>query len=335
MDFSRIKARRIRIRGRAPRVYACAALALYAAAGHAAGNAYPQQPIRVIVPFPAGGVADQIARMLMTPISQNIGQSIVIDNRGGASGSIGTALVAHSKPDGYTLLLALDTFALNPVIYKDANYTSKDFAPISMITETPMVLMANENLPVSTVADLVKLAKQQPGKLNFGSVGPGSAGHLTAEMFDAREGITLTHIPYKGGAPAQTALMSGEIDVMWGSTPYALSVVRAGKTKAIVQASPTRSGVFPDLPTAAEAGVPGFEAIGWSGLLAPAGTPPDVIKFWNDQLAKAVADPAMKQKLLEQGFDVKLTTPDQFRSYIDGQTTMWQKLIQEQHIPVS
>lgn len=320
------------------RVYASllVGLALACTVGAAqAADAYPQQAVRVIVPFPAGGVADMIARMLMTNISQNIGQSIIIDNRGGASGSIGTAVVAHARPDGYTLLLTLDTFAINPLIYKDANYTNKDFTPISMITESPMVLLANENLPVASVSDLVKLAKQKPGSINFGSVGPGSASHLTAEMFDAKERVKMTHIPYKGGAPAQTALMSGEIDLMWGSTPYALSVVRAGKTKAIVQASKTRSGVFPNVPTAGEQGMTGFEAIGWSGLFAPAGTPPSVVKFWNDQLEKVARDPKVKQQLLEQGFDLKLSTPEVFRTYIDDQTATWKKLIQEQHIPVS
>jgi len=303
--------------------------------GHADTGTYPRQPVRVVVPFPAGGVADMIARMLMTNISQHIGQSIIIDNRGGASGSIGTAVVAHSRPDGYTLLLTLDTFALNPLIYKDANYTNADFSPISMITESPMVLMIHDQLPVASVSDLLKMARAKPGGINFGSVGPGSASHLTAELFDATQHVQMTHIPYKGGAPAQTALMSGEIDIMWGSTPYALSVVRGGKTKAIVQASKTRSAVFPDVPTAAEQGMPDFEAIGWSGLFAPAGTPPEVIAFWNDQLAAVVRDPKVKQQLLDQGFDVKLNTPVEFKTYIEGQATMWKKLIDTQHIPVS
>ncbi|WP_454720422.1 MULTISPECIES: tripartite tricarboxylate transporter substrate binding protein [Cupriavidus] len=314
---------------------ACIAVAATTAMAQAQPASYPQQPVRVVVPFPAGGVADMIARLLMTGISQNIRQSILIDNRGGASGSIGTSVVAHSKADGYTLLMVLDTFAINPLIYEDANYSNKDFAPISMVTQSPMVLLANQNLPVKSVGDLARLAKAKPGALNFASVGPGSASHLTAEMFDARQGVKMTHVPYKGGAPAQTALMAGEVDIMWGSTPYALSVVRAGKTKAIAQASKTRSAVFPDLPTTAEQGMPDFEAIGWSGLLAPAGTPPEVIRFWNEQLAKVVQDPKVKKQLLEQGFDIKLSTPDEFGKYIDGQTRMWKKLIEEQHIPVS
>jgi len=302
---------------------------------HAEPPNYPTRPIKVIVPFPAGGVGDVTARLLMTAISADIGQSIVIENRGGASGSIGTAVAARSNPDGYTLVLVLDTHAINPLVYKDLTYTNKDFAPISLITRSPMVLMATENLPVKSVSDLIQYAKKNPGKPDFGSVGPGSASHLTAEMFNLKAGVHTTHIPYKGGAPAQTALMSGEIQIMWGSTPYAMSVVRAGKTKAIAQASKTRSAVFPDLPTVAEEGLPDFEAYGWSGLLAPAGTPPAIVAFWNKELRKISNDPKVKQQLIEQGFDLTLSTPQEFEQFIEEQTSMWKNLIQTQHIPLS
>lgn len=302
----------------------------------AQSSAYPNKPVRLIVPFPAGGLVDTIARTLMPAITANIGQQVVVDNRGGAGGSIGAAAVAKSPADGYTLLMVLDSHAINPLVYKQLPYSNdKDFAPIALIAKAPMVLVANENVPAKSAAELVKLAKAKPDTLNFGSVGAGSASHLTAEMFNYKAGIKTRHIPYKGGAPAQTDLMAGQIDIMWGTAPYAQTLVRAGKIKALGQASGKRSVAFPDLPTLAEQGVPSFEAYGWVGLLAPAGTAPELVKFWNDQLKKAVENEDVKKRLLEQGFEVDVSTPAEFRRFIDSETRSWDTLIREQGIPLS
>ncbi|WBY01432.1 tripartite tricarboxylate transporter substrate binding protein [Ramlibacter tataouinensis] len=325
---------RHRLRFLAAAVGACIGLgASQAALAQSAG--YPNRPVKVIVPFPAGGLVDGIARTLMTAIGAEIKQSIVIDNRGGAGGSVGAAAAAQSPADGYTLLMVLDTHAINPLVYKKLAYDNeKDFAPISLIARAPMVAVANEKVPVNSLGELVKYAKAQPDAINYGSVGPGSASHLTAEMFNMKAGIKTTHIPYKGGAPAQTDLMAGQIQIMWGTAPYAQSLVRAGKTKALGQASAARSVAFPDLPTAAEQGIKDFEAYGWVGLLAPAGTPADIIRFWNEQLKKAANSAEVGNKLREQGFELVLGSPADFGKFIRSETQGWQQLIKARNIPL-
>ena len=299
----------------------------------AQSNSYPNKPVKVIVPFPAGGLVDGITRTLMTAIGPDIKQSIVVDNRGGAGGSVGAAVAAQAPPDGYTLLMVLDSHAINPLVYKNLTYDNeKDFAPVSLIARAAMVAVANEKLPVNSLSELVTHAKRQPDAVNYGSVGAGSASHLTAEMFNMKAGIKATHIPYKGGAPAQTDLMAGQIQLMWGTAPYAQSLVRAGKTKALGQASAKRTVAFPDLPTASEQGVAGFEAYGWVGLLAPAGTPPAIIDFWNRQLKKAAESAEVSRKLKEQGFELVLSSPADFAKFMRSETQNWQQLIKARNI---
>lgn len=323
---------RPRLRILAAAIGACIGLGASPAA-LAESAAYPNKPVKIIVPFPAGGLVDGIARTLMNAISTEIKQSIVIDNRGGAGGSVGAAVAAQAPADGYTLLMVLDTHAINPLVYKKLTYDNeKDFAPISLIAKAPMVAVANEKVPVNTLGELVRYAKGKPDAINYGSVGPGSASHLTAEMFNGKAGIKTTHIPYKGGAPAQTDLMAGQIQIMWGTAPYAQNLVRAGKIKALGQASATRSVAFPDLPTAAEQGIKDFEAYGWVGLLAPAGTPPDIVRFWNEQLKKAAQTAEVGSKLREQGFDLVLGSPAEFGKFIRSETQRWQQLIQSRNI---
>jgi tripartite-type tricarboxylate transporter receptor subunit TctC len=317
-------------------VAACsvAALAL-AGASHAQVPGYPGKAVRVVVPFPAGGLVDGIARVLLPEISRTIGQAIVVDNRGGASGSIGAAAAAQSAPDGYTLLMVLDSHAINPLVYKTLPYdTDKDFTPISLIARAPMVAVANESFPPNSIRELVQHAKQNPRSINFASVGAGSASHLTAELFNMTANVAMTHVPYKGGAPAQTDLMGGQVQLMWGTAPYAQSLVKAGKLKPLGQASATRSAAFPALPTLAEQGFAGFEAYGWIGLLAPAGTPPAIVSFWNQQLAKAVKDPEIARRLADQGFEVVVSSPESFAGFMKSEQKTWARVIKERSIPL-
>ena len=298
-------------------------------------GAYPSKPVRVIVPFPAGGLVDGITRTLMTEIAKSIGQPVLIDNRGGAGGSVGAAAVAQAPADGYTLLMVLDSHAINPLVYKKLPYnTDKDFAPISLVARAPMVIVANSALPVNSVTELVQYAKANPGVINFASVGAGSASHLTAELFNAKADISTTHVPYKGGAPAQTDLMSGQVQIMWGTAPYAQGLVKSGRIKALGQASAVRSVAFPTLPTLAEQGVAGFETYGWIGLLAPAGTPASVVAFWNAQLVKTLKQPAVAQRLTDQGFELVGGSPEQFGAFIRSEQKTWEKLIATRNIPL-
>jgi tripartite-type tricarboxylate transporter receptor subunit TctC len=302
---------------------------------HAQSGGYPDKAIRMVVPFPAGGLVDGIARTLGPELTKILGQQVVIDNRGGAGGSIGAAAVAQSPADGYTLLMVLDTHAINPIVYKKLPYdTEKAFAPISLIAKAPMVAVANEHVPANSLAELVKYAKANPGKINYGSVGAGSASHLTAEMFNAKADIRTMHVPYKGGAPAQTDLMAGQIQMMWGTAPYAQTLVRAGRLKALGQASATRSVAFPNLPTTAEQGIEGFEAYGWVGMLAPAGTPAAIIKTWNSALNKAIQNPEVAKKLTEQGFELEVSTPSAFGDFIRKEHDSWKNLITTRNIPL-
>jgi tripartite-type tricarboxylate transporter receptor subunit TctC len=306
-----------------------------APAARAQDAVYPNKPVRVIVPFPAGGLVDGITRTLMTEIARSIGQSIVIDNRGGAGGSIGATAAAQSSADGYTLLMVLESHAINPLVYKKLPYdTDKDFAPISLVARAPMVIVANASLPANSVTELVQYARAHPGAINFGSVGAGSASHLTAELFNMKAAIATTHVPYKGGAPAQTDLMAGQIQIMWGTAPYAQGLVKSGKIKALGQASAVRSVAFPDLPTLAEQGIAGFEAYGWIGLLAPAGTPASVVAFWNAQLAKTLKQPAVARRLTDQGFELVGGSPEQFGAFIRSEQKTWEKLIAARNIPL-
>lgn len=298
-------------------------------------TAYPQRPVRLIVPFPAGGLVDGVARTLTPDLSKSIGQPIVVENRGGAGGTVGAAAAAQAASDGYTLLMVLDTHATNPLVYRKLPYDAqKAFAPISLIARAPMVAVANEKLPVNDIKGLVRYAKANPSVLNFGSVGAGSASHLTAEMFNHAAGVSMVHVPYRGGAPAQADLMGGQIQLMWGTAPYATSLIKAGNVKALGQASAARSPAFPDLPTLAEQGLPGLEIYGWVGLLAPTGTPEPIIAQWSGLLARVLKDPEVARRLGAQGFEVVASSPERFAAFIQDEQKRWAKLIDERRIPL-
>src|SRR6185295_16107325 len=282
---------------------------------------YPGKSIRIVVPFPPGGFSDVFARIIGAKMHEDWGQSVVVDNRPGAGGNIGADLVAKSPPDGYTIVMgALSTHAVNPSLYGKMPYDAvKDFAPISLVAITPNVLVVNTSLPVSSAKEFVAYAKANSGKLAFGSGSNGSAGHLAGELFKVDTGTDIVHVPYKGGAPATQALLAGDTQFMFDNLANAMPQVKAGKLKALAVTTAERSKLAPELPTMAEAGLAGFDISTWFGLLAPAGTPKDVIAKWNAEVTKILNSPDMRERLTAQGAEPSPTTPEQFAAFIQSE----------------
>lgn len=298
------------------------------AAGVAA-QPYPSKPIRLVVPFPAGGTTDILAREVGQRLSLSLGQPVVIDNRPGAAGNIGSELVAKSVPDGYTLLMAtVGTHAINPNLYARIPYDHvKDFAPVVLVASVPNVLEVTPSLPVNSVADLIKLAKEKPGQINFASSGSGTSIHLSGELFKTMAGVDMTHVPYKGSAPAITDLIGGQVQVMFDNLPSSLPQIKAGKLRAIAVTSAQRAPALPDIPTIAESGLPGFEATSWFGIVAPAGTPPAIIARINADVNQWLQSPEAKEKLLAQGAVAAGGSPEQFAAYIQAETEKWGRVV--------
>jgi tripartite-type tricarboxylate transporter receptor subunit TctC len=297
----------------------------------ATGQSYPSRPIRLVVPFPAAGTTDLLARAMAQKLSEALGQQVVVDNHPGAGGNIGADLVAKSAPDGYTLLMGtVGTHAINVSLYARMPYDAvKDFVPIVLVAGVPNVLVVNPALPVKTVADLIKLAKDQPGVINFASSGNGTSIHLSGELFKSPTGVQMTHVPYKGSAPALTDLIGGQVQVMFDNLPSALPQIKAGKLRAIAVTSIKRAPALPDLPTIAESGVPGFEASSWFGILAPAGTPREIVLRLNREANKALQGAEMKEKLLAQGAEAVGNSPEFFVDYIRSETVKWAKVVKD------
>ncbi len=289
---------------------------------------YPTRPIRLVVPFPAGGTTDILAREVGDRLSRSLGQSVVVDNRPGAAGNIGADLVAKSAPDGYTLLMGtVGTHAINPSLYTRMPYDHvKDFVPIVLVAGVPNVLEVTPSLPVNSVADLIKLAKEKPGQLNFASSGSGTSIHLSGELFKTMAGVDMTHVPYKGSAPALTDLMGGQVQLMFDNLPSSLQQIKAGKLRAIAVTSAQRAPALPNVPIA-ESGLPGFEASSWFGMLAPAGTPPAVIARINAEVNQWLQTTEAKEKLVAQGAVVAGGTPEQFAAHIRAETEKWAKVV--------
>jgi tripartite-type tricarboxylate transporter receptor subunit TctC len=304
------------------------ALVAVAATG-AFAQSYPSKPIRLIVPFPPGGTTDILAREMGERITSATGQPVVIDNRPGAAGNVGSDIVAKAAPDGYTLLMCtVSSHAINPGLYSKLPYDHiKDFAPVILVARVPNVLEVNPSVPVNTVTDLIKLAKEKPGQLNFASSGSGTSIHLSGELFKTMAGVDMVHVPYKGSAPAVTDLVAGQVQVMFDNLPSSLGQIKAGKLRAIAVTSTQRAPALPDVPTIAESGLPGFEATSWFGVLAPAGTPPAIIAKLNAEIDKWLQSPEAKEKLLGQGAAAAGGTPEQFGAYIRAETDKWAKVI--------
>ena len=304
------------------------ALALLFAAG-AWAQSYPTRPIRLVVPFPPAGTTDILARAVAQRLSVSLGQSVIIDNRPGAAGNIGSDLVAKSAPDGYTLLMGtVGTHAINPSLYGKMPYDHvKDFVPIVLVAGVPNVLEVTPSLPVNSVADLIKLAKEKPGQLNFASSGSGTSIHLSGELFKTMAGVDMMHVPYKGSAPALTDLMGGQVQLMFDNLPSSLAQIKAGKLRAIAVTSAQRAPALPNVPTIAESGLPGFEASSWFGLLAPAGTPAAVVARINADVNQWLQTAEAKESLLAQGAIPAGGTPEQFAAHIRAETEKWAKVV--------
>jgi tripartite-type tricarboxylate transporter receptor subunit TctC len=307
------------------------AAVLAAFAFGASGQTYPNKPIRLVVPFPAGGTTDVLARAAAQKLTESLGQPVVVDNRPGAGGNIGAELVAKSPPDGYTLLMGtVGTHAINPSLYPKMPYDHvRDFAPVILVAGVPNVLVINPALPVNSVQELIAYAKANPGKLNFASSGNGTSIHLSGELFKTMAGVQIAHIPYKGSAPALQDLVGGQVQLMFDNLPSSLALIKAGKLKALAVTSKERAAALPDVPTMAESGLPGFEASSWFGLLAPAGTPQPVVLKVNADVAKWLASPDAKERLLAQGAIAAGGTPEDFARHIAAETAKWQKVVKD------
>ena len=300
----------------------------------AAQQTYPSKPIRLVVPYPAGGATDFFARLVFTKMSETLGQQVVVENRPGAGTAIGASEVARSAPDGYTLLLGdAGTYAFNPTLYKKLSYDPvRDFSPVSLTGRFALILAVHPSVSAKNVAEFVAAAKSQPGTINYGAPGPGSPIHLAMEFFRQRAGLNMTPIPYKGGADAMNDLLGGRISAMFPDIASGLPQIRAGKLRALAVASEKRVAALPDLPTIGESGYPGFEAWAWQGFVAPAKTPRPVINRLNAEFVKVTADPAIRQKLSESGFELQTSTPEQFADYIKAEIAKWAKVIRESNI---
>jgi tripartite-type tricarboxylate transporter receptor subunit TctC len=307
-----------------------AALIVVAAPLSSGQSTYPTKPVRLVVPFPAGGTTDLLARAAAQKLSEAWGQQVIVDNRPGAAGNIGAELVAKSAPDGYTLLMGtVGTHAINASLYAKMPYDHvKDFTPVILVAGVPNVLVVNPQVPVNSVPEVIAYAKANPGKLNFASSGSGTSIHLSGELFKTMTGVQMTHVPYKGSAPALTDLIGGQVQLMFDNLPSSLAFIKAGKLRAIAVTSTTRSAALPDVPTVADT-VPGFEASSWFGILGPAGTPRDIVMKINGETAKWLASPDAKEKLAAQGANVASGTPEDFAKHIQAETAKWAKVVKE------
>jgi tripartite-type tricarboxylate transporter receptor subunit TctC len=308
---------------------ACALILAATSAPDAAAQAFPSKPVKLVIPFPPGGSLDNIGRLIAQKLSEAWGQQVVIENKPGAGGNIGADLVAKSPADGYAVVMgALSTHAVNPNLYAKMPYdAAKDFAPISLVAITPNVLIVNAAMPVTSVKEMIAYAKANPGRTNFGSGSNGSAGHLAGELFKLETGTDVAHIPYKGGAPALQALLAGDTQFMFDNLANAMAQVKGGKVRAIAVTTAQRSRLAPDLPTMAEAGMPGFDISTWFGLLAPAGTPPDVIAKWNADVVKVLNSPDVREKMLAQGAEPSPQTPAEFASFIAREREKYARIV--------
>ena len=293
-------------------------------------QAFPVKPVRIIVPFPPGGSVDVIARLISPKFSEALGQSVVIDNRSGASGNIGSELAARSAPDGYTLLAHTIPFVANNFLYSRMPYDPvKDFAPVSLLSSAPALLVVHPSIPARSVAELVKLAKSKPGALNYASAGVGTNHHIAGELLNYLAKIEITAVQYKGGGPATISTLAGEVGITWPNMVAAIPFVNAGRLRALGVTGAKRSAVLRDVPTIAEAGVPGYELTTWHGILAPAATPPAITALLNEHLVKAVRSPELAERYTREGADVIASSQEQFAKHIRAEMDRWGKVIKE------
>jgi tripartite-type tricarboxylate transporter receptor subunit TctC len=318
------------------RTAAALCLGLTCTAGRAApAQDFPDRPVRLVVPFPAGGTTDILARLLANALSAQWSQPVVVENRPGASGTIFSEQLARSAPDGYTLMVTATHHVINPALYKNLRYdTRTDFTPIAQVAAVPNVLVVNPAFPARTVAELIAYAKANPGKVNFGSAGTGGANHLSGELFKSMTGVNMVHIPYKGAAPALNDLLGGQIPVMFDSVPGVLQHIKAGKLRALGVTSLTRSSALPDVPTLDEAGVKGFEATAWFGLYGPGNMPADLTARLSRDVLAALRSPEVEQQFALQGAEPGTMTQPQFAQFVSAEMDKWAKVIADARITI-
>jgi len=291
---------------------------------------YPTKPVRIIVAYPAGGGTDILSRTIGQKLSESLGQPFIVDNRPGANGNIGSEIAARATGDGYTLLMGTANLTVNPNFYPKLPYnTLKDFSPISLVTITPNILVVHPSVRATSVKELISVAKSKPGALNFASNGSGASSHLSGELFKTMTGTSMVHVPFKGGGPALTALLSGEVQLMFGNPLPLLPHVKTGKLRALAVTSAKRSAAAPDLPTMAEAGLPGYEVSPWYGLLAPSGTPKAIINTLSQEVIKVLRLPDVREQLSRSGADPIGNTPEEFSDFIKAELVKWAKVIKE------
>ena len=311
------------------RLLSLASAALIATAGGALAQGYPAKPVRMIVPFPAGGATDIVARLIAQKLTESWRVQVLVDNRGGAGGTIGSDLAAKSPPDGYTILMATSsTHAIAPSLYTKLAYDPvRDFAPVTLVASATILLAVHPSLPTRNVKDLIALAKREPDALSFASSGNGGISHLIGEHFKSVAGIRMLHVPYKGDTPALIDLVSGQVQLMFGTAVSFLPYVKSGRLNALAVTNPKRSPIVPNVPTVAESGLPGFEALQWFGIFAPAGTPKDVVAKLNADIVKAARLPEVRERMTTLGADVVGNTPAEFAAFQKADTAKWAKVV--------
>src|SRR6266850_4818516 len=313
------------------RRFAFAVLALLPGPAPAqAQDAYPSRPVRLILPFPPGGGTDILGRLVAERLAARLGQPVVTDNRGGAGGNVGAEAAARAAPDGYTLLFAATTLAISPSLYAKLNYDPfRDFAPISLVATVPNVMITHPSVPARTLQEFIALAKAKPGEMNFGSGGNGTSNHLGGELFNMVAGVKLVHIPYKGVNLAMNDAMAGNVQLVLIGITAAAPQIKAGKLRALAVLAPQRSAALPDVPTAAEAGLPGFDVTTWYGLLAPGGTPRQVIARLNVELVRTMNEPDLKERLAGMAAEPRTSTPEEFAAYIREEAARWGEVVRK------
>lgn len=312
---------------------ALAVAATLCAVGPAAAQAYPERPIRMVLPFPPGGVTDLLARALAEKLAPRLGQPVVVDNKAGAGTVLASDFVARAPADGYTVMLAASSLGTAPLLYEKVNYDAiRSFTPITQVASVVHVLVVNPNLPVKSVAELVAYSRQNPGKLSYGSTGMGTSTHLEGELFKTMAQAFMVHIPYRGSGPALTDLVAGQTQVMFDALGSSGPFIRAGKLRALAVTTAKRSESIPELPTVAESGLPGYEAMPWLGLVAPAGTPPAVVDRLYREVNEVLKEPELRARFKGWGLDIIGNTPSEFASFLRRDIDQWNRVIKSAHI---
>ena len=297
-----------------------------------AQSAWPDRPVRVMVPYPPAGGADTTARIIYARLSEALGQQFVVENRGGAGGTIGEALLAKAAPDGYAILHDATAFSVNPYLYSNLPFDyAKDFDPVFLVSLVPNILVVTPSVPVKTVADVIALAKASPGGITMASSGNGTLQHLCLELFKQRTGLKITHVPYRGGGPAMTDVMAGQVKFFFANGASVVGFIKAGKLKAIAHTGKGRLASLPDIPPISDT-LPGFEAYEWNGVFVPHGTPHDIVQKFNAALNAALVSPQVSQRFAQLNIESRPNTPDEFRAYVEGQMALWSRVVKEANI---